>query len=49
MLLCSDGHEEVCYDGKQCPVCEAIQEKKDIEDDNLKLRLRIEELENGMD
>ncbi len=24
MELCSDGHDEVCYDGRSCPVCDAI-------------------------
>ncbi len=26
MNLCEDGHEEVCYDGRYCPVCEIIKE-----------------------
>ena len=24
MKLCSDEHEEVCYEGEDCPVCKAI-------------------------
>jgi hypothetical protein len=27
MNLCSDGHDEVCYEGRKCPVCEAVSEK----------------------
>jgi len=26
MYLCSDGHEEVCFEGRDCPVCEAMEE-----------------------
>ena len=22
MTLCSDGHDEVCYEGRDCPACE---------------------------
>jgi hypothetical protein len=25
--LCSDGHDEVCFDGRICPVCATIKEK----------------------
>ena len=28
MNLCSDHHDEVCYEAKTCPACEAIQEKQ---------------------
>ena len=24
MNLCSEGHDEVCYDGRNCPVCELL-------------------------
>lgn len=24
MKLCSEGHEDVCYEGKLCPACAAI-------------------------
>ncbi len=27
MNLCSDGHDEVCFDGRSCPVCDIISEK----------------------
>ena len=38
MDLCSDGHEEICYDGRTCPMCALIEEKTDLED-------KIEKLE----
>jgi hypothetical protein len=32
MNLCSDGHEEVCYETRNCPCCESIKDKDaDIE------------------
>lgn len=33
MNLCSDGHDEVCYEGRDCPACVAIDEREDIEKD----------------
>jgi hypothetical protein len=26
MNLCSDGHDEVCYEGRECPVCKLREE-----------------------
>ena len=49
MNLCSDGHEEVCYEARTCPACEAIQEKQnDIDDRDTKikdLQGQVEDLE----
>lgn len=48
MNLCSSKHEEVCYDGKDCPVCEAQEDtataKSEIED----LKDKIMDLENDL-
>ena len=41
MNLCSDGHDEVCYDGRECPVCSEMEELKEAEG-------RIEELEQDI-
>ena len=27
MNLCEDGHDEVCYEARNCPACEALSEK----------------------
>ncbi len=27
MNLCSDNHEEVCFEGRKCPACEIAAEK----------------------
>ena len=40
--LCSDGHEEICFEGVHCPVCGLIDDHdKQIDD----LNDKIEELE----
>ena len=31
MKLCSDGHEEVAYECRDCPVCVLLDELKDCE------------------
>lgn len=31
MELCSEGHEEICYEGRNCPCCELIGEKEILE------------------
>jgi len=44
MTLCSDGHEEVCYDGfrKKCPICELLAEIAELET-NIKYLIQKEE------
>jgi len=49
MNLCSDGHDEVCYDNKKCPVCEVIAEKDSVEMERDNLLARVEELEEEAD
>ena len=31
MTLCSDKHEEVCYDGRYCPVCASLAKILNLE------------------
>ena len=49
MDLCSNGHEEVCFESNYCPACYVISEKvveiKDQEADNDTLSRKIDELE----
>jgi hypothetical protein len=33
MQLCEEHHQEVCFDGRTCPVCEAIAEKEGVENE----------------
>ena len=53
MNLCSNGHEEVCYEAGECPCCEAIQEKQsDINDRDAKiedLKAQVDDLEQQLD
>lgn len=31
MNLCDDGHDEVCYEGRECPACELKQERDELQ------------------
>lgn len=44
MNLCSDGHEEICYDSKSCPLCEKIAEMAELQKEINRLQ---EELDNA--
>ena len=50
MELCSDGHEEVCFEGNGRPVCEtrdALERSiRDLEKENSSLKDEVTELEN---
>jgi len=42
MELCNDGHDEICYEGRECPLCKTIE---DADAEIKKLREEIEEWE----
>lgn len=44
MTLCDNGHSEVCYEVRYCPVCEKIEILKDLERDFDKLLKEIDKL-----
>lgn len=51
MNLCSDGHEEVCFDSRQCPVCaiktqleEIKLELKESEKKRLELQIKVDDV-----
>ncbi len=44
MDICSDGHKEVAYEGRDCPVCEQIKTVSDLEDEIYNLKEEIEKL-----
>lgn len=46
MNLCDDGHDEVCYEGRQCPVCDALS---DAEDEALDLKETINKMQETID
>lgn len=51
MNLCSDGHEEVCFDARKCPVCEIISEKDgkidELDNEIVELKAEVKDLENS--
>jgi hypothetical protein len=46
MNLCSDGHNEVCYGGRVCPVCDI---REDLEQTISVLESDITSLERNVD
>jgi len=42
MIICDDGHEEISYNSKECPLCECIAEKEGLE-------WEIDQLEDEVD
>ena len=46
MNLCDSGHDEICYDGRKCPLCEEIERSGRLEDEITDLKDKIEELNN---
>ena len=56
MDICSSGHDEIVYDERNCPLCEANgqieeleKEKKELETTNETLEERIYELEQEVE
>ena len=47
MTLCSYNHEEVCYEGRNCPVCEQLDAVKELEKTIEGLEKQIEKLSAG--
>ena len=33
MKLCSNGHDEICYDARECPCCELQVQLKDLREE----------------
>lgn len=49
MNLCSNDHDEVCYEGRLCPACEVKPELGETQDELAKAETRISELETEID
>jgi len=45
MYLCSDGHDQIVYEGGSCPACDLLEKIYDLEYENEELHGRCEELE----
>jgi hypothetical protein len=46
MNLCSDSHEEICFEGRMCPLCDIIECKKAIEKE---LEIKSESLDTAQE
>lgn len=44
MNLCNNDHDEVCYEGHVCPMCEKIKGLKELEEEIDSLKDEIQEL-----
>lgn len=44
MNICSDGHDEVCYEARECPACLLKEDRNYFEDEITKLENKIREL-----
>jgi transcription initiation factor IIE alpha subunit len=49
MELCEDGHDQVCFDGLKCPVCEELKTVSNLEDKIYDLEKEIEELKDKLE
>lgn len=47
MYLCDDGHDQVCYEGRNCPVCEEQTNVSALEEKIEELNEEIKELNNA--
>lgn len=48
MELCSDGHEEICYEGRVCPVCEKLDEIEQLDLEIASANTEIQELGDSL-
>jgi peptidoglycan hydrolase CwlO-like protein len=46
MNLCSEDHDEICFDGRNCPLCEL---KKETEADKEDLSNQIDDLKGSIE
>ena len=47
MYLCDNGHDEVCYDCRNCPVCAEQETTANLEEKIEELNDKIKELNNA--
>lgn len=48
MTLCSKGHEEVCFESRHCPACEAVSERDELIKQVTQLESDYADLENSI-
>jgi hypothetical protein len=44
--ICSNSHDEVCFDGRNCPVCAKLKEIEELEETISALNGQISEMES---
>lgn len=49
MYLCSEGHDEVCYEGNHCPACELKDELSTEKDETSRLQDEVDKLEKELE
>jgi predicted RNase H-like HicB family nuclease len=49
MNLCDSGHEEICYECRNCPLCEANREIESLENIVEELKESLEELKEELE
>lgn len=46
---CSSGHDDVAYDSRHCPLCDAIKERDDLIEEKKSLEEKVSALEEKID
>jgi len=49
MNLCGNRHEEICFEGNECPLCETIEKLKIVEDSRDELYSEVKDLQRELD
>jgi predicted nuclease with TOPRIM domain len=47
MKLCNDGHEEICYEERNCPACELLKENEELEKEIESLKDEIKSMKEA--
>jgi len=49
MNLCSDGHDEICYEVRKCPLCEMMIDCNNLLDEKDNLQIELETAQSARD
>ena len=41
MTICDDGHEEICFDTRRCPLCDVIRERDALDKELSEVRSEL--------
>jgi hypothetical protein len=45
MDVCSDGHEEIVHEGRNCPTCAIVEENKELKEKVAELQTLLDDAE----